>query len=544
MTFAANVWTRFPPAALSRWDRRAAQTTPRLQNCWLTCNGLAGSDTSNRADASDSDESAYLDPPRGLGYIGSIDTYDVKEVIGRGGMGIVFKAYDRSLKRFVAIKVLAPTLASLPTARQRFTREAHAAAAISDHDHVVTIHAVGEHRGLPFLVMQWIKGESLDERIQRDAPVDFKDTARIGRQIARALAFAHREGLIHRDVKPANILLENGVSRVKLTDFGLARALDDSGITRTGTISGTLEFMSPEQARDERIDQRADLYALGAVLYAMCTGRPPFRGNTPIGLLRKVCEETPQPLTKINEDTPAWIEQIVNRLLQKDPSDRFQSAEEVEEALTTAADNVLQPAQASGTPTAVRSTPLGRLLRLSTGRAGCFVQITLCTLLVCLAAPYFVDIWSRYYPRLSVVSTADELDEAVARAEGKHTAIAEQFSLERQIEFGSTIVRLRPAQGATGEITLHNLQSSLQTNATLVLEGLTIRQREVSNSGDNALIRCRTPAARLYALNCRFVTDSETTSCIELIDGASGAFRNCMFVLRIVTPSPSDANRK
>src|SRR5215472_18420835 len=186
-------------------------------------------------------------------------------------MGIVLKAFEPALHRPVAIKVLAPALAGSATARRRFTREAQAAAAVS-HDHVVTVHGVSEAEGLPYLVMQYVAGESLQQRLDRTGPLEVAEVVRIGLQAASGLAAAHAQGLIHRDVKPANILLEGGLARVKITDFGLARTADDVGLTQAGVVAGTPEYMAPEQARGEQVDSGADLFSLGSVLYACCTG--------------------------------------------------------------------------------------------------------------------------------------------------------------------------------------------------------------------------------------------------------------------------------
>ena len=185
-------------------------------------------------------------PPRRIHGIGALGGYEVLSVIGSGGMGIVLKAHDQELDRIVALKVLRPELAAHGIAHRRFVSEARKAAAIT-HDHVVTIHGVGEANGLPYIVMGYVVGTTLQERIQNTGPMDVTDILRIGAQIARGLAAAHAQGLIHRDIKPANILLENGVERVKIADFGLARAMDDLRVTQTGGITGTPEYMAPEQ---------------------------------------------------------------------------------------------------------------------------------------------------------------------------------------------------------------------------------------------------------------------------------------------------------
>jgi serine/threonine protein kinase len=275
----------------------------------------------------------FLDPCDTAGRLGLLAHYEIVEILGRGGMGIVLRGVDRKLNRVVAIKVLAPQLAANAMARQRFQREAQAAAAVS-HPHVVAIHAVDEWNGLPYLVMEYISGPSLQQRIDASGALQLAQILRIGMQIASGLAAAHAHGLVHRDIKPANILLENGIERVKITDFGLARSIDDVRMTQAGVVYGTPQYMSPEQAQGERVDQRSDLFSLGSVMYAMCTGRPPFRGETGMAVLKRVCDDTPRPIREVNPDIPAVLAGIVNRLLAKNPEARFQTAGEVAELLS------------------------------------------------------------------------------------------------------------------------------------------------------------------------------------------------------------------
>jgi serine/threonine-protein kinase len=272
---------------------------------------------------------ASSDEPESLGRLGS---YEVTEVLGRGGFGVVLKAFDPTLGRAVAIKVLAPQFATSAAARSRFAREARAAAAVV-HDHVVAIHSVDTWNGLPYLVMPLISGQSLQERVERDGPMDLKQVLRIGIQTAQGLASAHAQGLVHRDVKPSNILLENGVERVKLTDFGLARAVDDASLTQSGVVAGTPQYMSPEQARGEPVDHRSDLFSLGSVIYFMCAGHAPFRASSTPAVLRRVSDEQPRPIREINPDVPIWLAEIIERLHAKAPAKRFESAGEVAELL-------------------------------------------------------------------------------------------------------------------------------------------------------------------------------------------------------------------
>jgi serine/threonine protein kinase len=269
-------------------------------------------------------------------------------------MGIVLKAFDEQLHRMVALKVLAPQLAANAAARRRFAREAKAAAAVT-HDHLITLHAVAEQEKVPYLVMQLIVGQSLQEKLDRDGPLELKEILRIGLQMAKGLAAAHQQGLVHRDVKPANILLENGIERVKITDFGLARAVDDAGLTQSGLVAGTPPYMSPEQAEGQRVDSRSDLFSLGSVLYAMCTGHPPFRGSTMVAVLRRVVGEEPLDIRKLNPTIPDWLCDIVARLHAKDPARRYASASDVvrlleQRLLTLHRENASDPAVQSALP--------------------------------------------------------------------------------------------------------------------------------------------------------------------------------------------------
>ncbi|MAX37862.1 serine/threonine-protein kinase [Gimesia sp.] len=300
----------------------------------------------------------FLTPSDDPNLLGSLGEYQIYNIIGQGGMGIVFRALDPKLNRIVAIKVMSPLLAVNPNAKKRFLREAQAAAAVS-HPHIVTIHAVDEDK-LPYLVMEYVVGQSLQQKLDKVGSLKVTEILRIGSQIAEGLAAAHKQGLIHRDIKPANILLENGVERVKITDFGLARAVDDVTITRTGEVSGTPQYMSPEQATGDRIDQRSDLFSLGAVLYAMCTGRSPFRASNLAAVVRRVCDDTPRPIQEVNEDIPEWLSEIIDCLLEKQPENRIQTAEEVAELLGTHLARLQHPGYAPEARSPRTARPLPR----------------------------------------------------------------------------------------------------------------------------------------------------------------------------------------
>ena len=258
--------------------------------------------------------------------LGRLATYRVLRVLGSGGMGIVFQAEDLQLRRPVALKVMNSVVAANPLARKRFQREAQLAAAVT-HDNIVSIFQVGEDRGIPFLAMPLLVGESLEERLRRVGELPVADVLRIGREIAEGLAAAHQRGLIHRDIKPANVFLESGTDRVKLVDFGLAREVEgDARLTHSGMIMGTPAYMAPEQARGEAVDGRADLFSLGCVLYRACTGRGAFNGPDIVSTLSALALTTPAPPCDVRADIPQGLSDLIVQLLAKRPSERPDSA--------------------------------------------------------------------------------------------------------------------------------------------------------------------------------------------------------------------------
>jgi len=270
---------------------------------------------------------SFLEPSEKPGSLGRLAHFEVLEVLGNGGFGTVVKAFDEKLHRFVAIKLMSPLLAATSAARKRFVREARSAAAVR-HENVIAIYAV-EDQPIPYLVMDYIAGRTLQQKIDATGPLELLDVLRIGRQIAAGLAAAHAMGLIHRDIKPGNILLEDGVEHIKITDFGLARAADDASITQSGFIAGTPMYMAPEQAQGEPTDQRADLFSLGSVLYTMCSGRPPFRAANTMAVLKRVVHDTPRPIREIIPEVPEWLCELISGLHSKNPADRTTSAQDL-----------------------------------------------------------------------------------------------------------------------------------------------------------------------------------------------------------------------
>jgi len=264
------------------------------------------------------------------------DSYTIEGEIGRGGMGVVFRARDERLQRRVAIKALPPELAFQREIRQRFTREAQTAARLS-HPHIVPIHDVGEGNGVVYFVMGLIEGESLAARIRRRGRMPAEEVSRIMKETADALSAAHAVSVVHRDIKPDNILLEGQRGRVVVTDFGIAKALSATGgatLTSAGMAIGTPSFMSPEQAAGEsEIDGRSDLYSLGIVAYQMLSGELPFNAPTVAGILMKHITEPAQLLHEKYPDVPEDLSLAVARCLEKDPANRWPSADALRRAL-------------------------------------------------------------------------------------------------------------------------------------------------------------------------------------------------------------------
>jgi formylglycine-generating enzyme required for sulfatase activity len=279
------------------------------------------------------DEYYFLAPAEQPDEIGRLGGYRVLEVLGAGGMGVVFRAEDPRLKRQIALKAMKPAIAASRSAKDRFLREAQATAAI-EHDNIVTIHQVGEDRGVPFIAMQFLRGESLQTRLRREGRLDQREVLRIGREVAAGLAAAHARGLIHRDIKPDNIWLDVASGRAKILDFGLARATaDDASLTQSGTVLGTPRYMAPEQAQGEAVDHRCDLFSLGCVLYHLAAGRAPFVGANVTATLMAVVYQNPEPIEKVCPGIEPDLAALIRRLLAKDRDARPATAEDVASTL-------------------------------------------------------------------------------------------------------------------------------------------------------------------------------------------------------------------
>ncbi len=276
------------------------------------------------------------------GALGQIDHYDIQAMVGQGGMGVVLKGNDPTLNRLVALKILSPHLAGVGAARSRFKREAKSAAAIV-HPAVVPIYAIVADGEFPYLVMPLIEGGNLQQRLDREGPLPIEEVLRIGAEVAEGLEAAHARGVIHRDIKPANLLIEKGNGRVLISDFGLARALDDATVTMSGMIAGTPSYMSPEQARGETTTTASDWFSFGAVLYALCTGRAPYRAECPLAVLRKITDTDAKPVHEINESMAPWMNLLVSKFMNRDVNERIRSGSDAVALLRAAHLHVKNP---------------------------------------------------------------------------------------------------------------------------------------------------------------------------------------------------------
>ncbi len=385
---------------------------------------------------------SFLEAPSHPELLGRLGRYEIERVIGTGGMGIVLKAHDTELHRVVAIKILAAHLANSASARKRFAREAQAAAAVL-HPNVIPIYNVESEGKLPYLVMQCVSGQSLQTKVDRCGVLALTDTLRIAKQTAAGLAAAHDQGLVHRDVKPANILLEENVDRVILSDFGLARAVDDASLTRTGVVAGTPHYMSPEQARGDTIDTRSDQFSLGSVMYLMLTGRTPFRATGAMGVLHRICNEEHRPIEQINVDVPFEVVALVDRLLAKDPANRFDTMHVVE----TEVESLLAALQSGGLSIAKRKKRRANFKGIATnGVTRLTIAFGLPALLGALVAA--ILIWQFALPfyrqniskPLSIRSIAEQLNNAILDDNQFQT---EASQIERELLF---LLQPPPAQ--------------------------------------------------------------------------------------------------
>jgi eukaryotic-like serine/threonine-protein kinase len=401
---------------------------------------------------------SFLQPASHPEMLGRIGRYEVEAVLGRGGMGVVLRAYDTDLHRSVAVKVMAPEWAASFPARQRFAREAQAAASVA-HENVIPIYDVEPEASLPYLVMRYIPGMTLQRWVGIHGAPDVATILRVASQLAEGLAAAHRRGLVHRDIKPANVLVGKNIDRIWITDFGLARAADSVTLTRTGVIAGTPHYMSPEQARGEPIDHRSDLFSLGCVLYFLSVGRPPFDAENTLAVLHKIVSQDAIPLASLRHDLPPSFVNLVHQLLARKAVKRQQDCAEVSEQL--------QRSQAELQSGVAAKPPLSSLTR----------RILIGSLIGCglIAAPYF---FSPKLPQaestaqdsgdqliLNPFQTASALTEPVTPYIREASAQIEQISSMDDVQFQNAINelsnRLRHASESlrTGDVPITTMES-------------------------------------------------------------------------------------
>jgi len=474
--------------------------------------------------------------------------YEIQSRLGAGGMSVVFTAHDHVLDRQVAIKFLSSELENSKSARQRFLREAKSAAAV-EHDFIVPIYSADEVDGYPFLVMSLIEGQSLQQRIDEPTTIPVEQTVRIGIQITKGLEAFHSRGLVHRDLKPSNILLQKPDGRVRITDFGLAKCTDDNQLTKSGTVLGTPNYMSPEQALGQQVDFRSDLYGLGAVLYACVTGRAPFEGPTSLQILNQLRENKPQRILDLKPETPDWLVKVIEKLMARDPDRRYHTAAEIIDALSPHS----QTNRKSASSSPLSSSPLSKRPTV----------IAACSLMLFIGASYLLWPGKPVPPeepevvpaivgadhtdiRITIKTGGDAgrvfstLREAVTQAssgdiieiegDGKH-------EIASTIETNGKKLTIRSLAGSEPVLTITNKQvtSGITSNADLVLEGLTFR---VINQ--NAAGMARGPRQRavhcvsgnLHVSNCRFEvinSRSDSLNCITVVNAKQCEIRNSEF---------------
>ncbi|MEM7474332.1 MAG: serine/threonine-protein kinase [Planctomycetota bacterium] len=394
-----------------------------------------------------------LEPASHPELLGRIGRYELEQLIGRGGMGLVFRAYDTELHRIVAIKTLAVHLVPIGAARERFIREGRACASLI-HPHIVPIHDVITDGPVPALVMQLVAGPTLEDWIQQNGPMPWRQASELMIQLLDGLSLAHEKGFVHRDIKPGNVLLEVDASRALLTDFGLVRTLDDATLTRSGMLAGTPDYMSPEQARGETVEGSSDLFSIGAMFYHMLAGHPPFRAPDAMAILNRICHEKHRSLSECSQDLPREIVSFVDGLLQKDSLRRLSSASEAREELERISRAPLQVASE-------REKQHNSLSKLKTWQR---CVVLLFGAIAVWALPSFISSWStpNLTPEVEFGPEAErELSEmTVTPSEMKNPDSATKTSASGDSQFQNSAQETRPSlEPSSGESSQSQMQS-------------------------------------------------------------------------------------
>ncbi len=533
----------------SKWRAQASTSIPLRKVVQQLQDSSAGSGAKTTSPGNTVPNLAFLHATEVPGFIGQLGDYPVRRVIGQGGMGIVLEALDPVLKRTVAIKMLSPWKVLDDETKGRFLREAQSAAALT-HENLVAIHAVDEAQGMPFLVLEYISGESLQERLQRQGKLSLGEVVRLGIEVARGLTAAHAKGLVHRDIKPANILLVEGTSRAKIADFGLAKTTSQDAITIEGTLLGTPEFMSPEQAAGMEAGSASDLFSLGAVLYVAATGVSPFRHESLLGTLEKVRLCQPRPLQEIDASLPDWFRDLIQRLLAKEPPQRLASAGEIAELLELYASNT-----SSAGPIVVAASPGGHKRRLTWHWWLIAPAVLGVIALAAIGSTWFPrDMTKAPPPAMQPEELKPQSGFTIVGRQGSFANLASALEAAREddvleihgngpfltppLKTEGKRLTIRAAADAHPVLIMENPGTSqpiLQTDSDLRLEGLEIRWTIVvppGRSEEEILARCIivTTHGRLLMSHCRIVSDRFNGcvggSCREMI------LQRCHFVAK------------
>lgn len=327
---------------------------------------------------------SLLEPASHPELLGRIGRYELEQLVGRGGMGLVFRGYDTDLHRIVAIKTLAIHLVPIKSARERFIREGRACASLV-HPHIVPVHDVINEGPTPALVMQYVAGPTLEAYLGEHGPLRVEHALSLMEQLCEALNAAHGKGFVHRDIKPGNVLLEVDASRALLTDFGLVRTLDDATLTRSGLLAGTPEYMSPEQARGERAEVASDLFSMGSLFYCMLAGHAPFRAVEPMAVMNQICHATHTSIRELQPNVPIEVSELIDRLLEKEPDSRLSTAEELGAALIALRKSTDSRRSQGGKSQAGSQSWLSKAKNLSSARRAVAVLVSVAVLMMAVA---------------------------------------------------------------------------------------------------------------------------------------------------------------
>ena len=457
--------------------------------------------------------------PDSRGRIGRFADYDLIECVGRGGMGIVFRAFDASLDRPVAVKLMLPALANDHEAKLRFFREARSIAAVR-HPNVVAVHAVSEQDGLPFLVTEFVEGQSLQHWVRPHDPIDAETIRRMGADIAAGLDACHQAGVLHRDIKPSNVLVDSRNGTAKITDFGLAMVASSPSLTLPGQLAGTPGYLAPERLAGMATDERSDLFSLGCVLYALAAGVEPFQSDSPFATMHQISAHEPAALRSTNPRIPESLERVIQSLMSKRPDDRPQSAAEARELL-------LKPSLAIETQSffqnGTRRLLLRGLLAIS--------LVALCYVGFLLSRGHSPAV--RPSDGRFVVSSADELADAIDAAltnDVIEIRSNELLETEGLVVAGKSIT-LKATEDFHPTIGLVASDDSLAPllrieDGEVTLVGLALEE-QITDADEFQLVSVE--RGGVFADDCRFETGSPGC-CIGFEGGTQSEFRDCRFM--------------